>query len=458
MKKTLAFLTMISLGGAAFASGALAQQRANSLDELLEQVKNGSVVENREHRQREAEFLRAKNNQAQLLRKAKQAKVNEEHRSKRLEKSFENNETELARLEALLASRLGTLGELFGVVRQVAGDTKGVTDASIVTAQFPGRGEFLGGLAQKKELPEVAELEKLWFELMREMTETGKVVRFPATVVALNGSQVDQEVVRIGAFNTVADGKYLQFLAESGKLAELPRQPQSRFLDWAAELGGANSGVVGFGIDPSRGSILSLLIEKPNLMERVQQGGLVGYVILLLGAVGVALVIFLMFSLYSEGRKVTAQSRQPGSPNENNSLGRVLAAYDQNRNVDVETLELKLDEAILRELPKLERGLSTVKVISVVAPLLGLLGTVTGMIATFQAITLFGTGDPKLMAGGISQALMTTVLGLVVAIPTVLLHSLVSGRSKKIVHILEEQSAGLIAVHAEEQEGHASTR
>jgi biopolymer transport protein ExbB len=119
--------------------------------------------------------------------------------------------------------------------------------------------------------------------------------------------------------------------------------------------------------------------------------------------------------------------------------------------VDVETLELKLDEAILKNTPALERFLTMIKVLAVVAPLLGLLGTVTGMINTFQAITLFGTGDPKLMANGISQALVTTMEGLWVAIPLTFLHALVASRSRSIINTLEEQAAGIVAVHAEKQ-------
>jgi biopolymer transport protein ExbB len=84
-----------------------------------------------------------------------------------------------------------------------------------------------------------------------------------------------------------------------------------------------------------------------------------------------------------------------------------------------------------------------------VAPLMGLLGTVTGMIQTFQVITLYGAGDPKMMAGGISQALITTVLGLVVAIPMVLIHTLVGGQSRKIINIINSQSAGIVAQHSE---------
>lgn len=114
-----------------------------------------------------------------------------------------------------------------------------------------------------------------------------------------------------------------------------------------------------------------------------------------------------------------------------------------------ETLELKLDDAVLREIPALEVRLVWLKILAAVAPLLGLLGTVTGMILTFQQITLFGTGDPKLMAGGISQALVTTVLGLIVAIPMVLLHAMLNARSKGLIQVLEEESAGLIAEQSE---------
>ncbi|MDP6673494.1 MAG: MotA/TolQ/ExbB proton channel family protein, partial [Gammaproteobacteria bacterium] len=184
--------------------------------------------------------------------------------------------------------------------------------------------------------------------------------------------------------------------------------------------------------------------------ERVQQGGLVGYLIIALGCIGLLIAFERMFVLGLASRKVTAQLNSD-SPSQDNALGRVLSVAEGNRSADTETLELKLSEAIFKEIPALNRALLFLKIISVVAPLMGLLGTVTGMINTFQAITLYGTGDPKLMAGGISQALVTTVLGLTVAIPMVLLHTLVSGRSRRIVQVLQEQSAGIIATHAEKR-------
>jgi len=235
----------------------------------------------------------------------------------------------------------------------------------------------------------------------------------------------------------------------------MPRQPdQGRFVRSVANLDDAAGGteMVNFALDPTRGQILSLLTEKPNLVERIQQGGVVGYVIIGLGILALLLAAERLITLGIASSKVSAQLKR-AEPDEGNPLGRVLKVAEKNRNKDTETLELKLGEAILQETPGLQRGILFIKLISIVAPLLGLLGTVTGMIVTFQAITLFGTGDPKLMAGGISQALVTTVLGLVVAIPTVFLHTLVNGRARRIQHVLQEQAAGVVAERSEEVGG-----
>jgi biopolymer transport protein ExbB len=422
--------------------------KAESLEQLLQQIREGSRIEEQENQAREAEFRSAQSKQKQMLAAALADEAREQKRASELEKQFEGNENALSELQETLKNRLGTLGELFGVVRQTAGDARSRVENSIISAQLPGRDKFLSKLAQSRELPSIDDLRKLWLTLQEEMTEQGRVVAFKAPVIEVGGKEVEREVVRIGPFNAISNGAYLQYLPDNGKLAELARQPASRYLNTAASFENAHEGLQRVAIDPTRGTILSMLIQAPDFEERVQQGGTIGYVTIVLGAIGLLVALYRLVGLGIAGRKIRGQEAQ-SEARKDNALGRILAVYQANRATDVETLELRLDEAILKETSGLQRGATLVKVLSVVAPLLGLLGTVTGMILTFQQITLFGTGDPKVMAGGISQALVTTVIGLVVAIPLTLLHSLISDRSRTLVQILEEHSVGMVAEQAE---------
>ena len=449
-------LTFLAAAALTIAVPADVQAQARSLDDLLRLVEQGRARDNQEAQQREQRFRSAQAEQQGLLRDARNRRTAEERRSEQLENTFDENELTIAEVTEQLNNRLGSLKELFGVLQQVSGDARGLFDNSLTNIEYPERSNFLTALAQKMgstaELASIEEIERLWFELQREATELGKIKRLSnVSVINKDGQEEAATIVRIGGFNVVADGRYLSYNPDTKSVSELQRQPeQGRFINSTGDLVAANDGLVRFGIDPTRGQILATLVDQPNLTERVQQGGLVGYVIIALGILGLLIALERLIVLGIAGSKVNAQLKTE-TPNDNNALGRVLMAYHDNKTVDTETLELKLGEAILKETPALQRSLLFLKIISVVAPLMGLLGTVTGMIKTFQAITLFGTGDPKLMAGGISQALVTTVLGLTVAIPTVLLHTLVSGRSKRIVQVLQEQSAGIVAEHSEKQ-------
>jgi biopolymer transport protein ExbB len=338
-------------------------------------------------------------------------------------------------------------------LQTVSGDATGRFKESLTNIQYPDRGKFLTGLGSKmagaSELASIEDIERLWYELQREVSESGKVVKFPRDVTMADGEIVNTDVVRVGVFNIVYDGGFLKYDSSTGSVSELQRQPeQGRYTNSAEDMLDATSGPVTFAVDVTRGGILSLLVETPTLMEQVDAGGIVGYSILALGLIGLLMAIWRWIGLSNASRKVAAQLKSD-SANTDNPLGRVIAAYESNRNADTETIELKLSEAALKEMPGLTKGLLFIKVISVVAPLMGLLGTVTGMIKTFQVITLYGAGDPKMMAGGISQALVTTVEGLVVAIPMVLIHTLVSGQSRKIINIITSQSAGIVAQHSE---------
>ena len=444
---------LIILIGCLITTPLFAQQSALTIDQLLENVEQGKINDNSENKKREAEFRQKRDQQESLLSEADSTKVNEENRSTQLEAIFEENEAELNILQDTLTERLGALKELFGVMQQVAGDARTRFDNSLTNVQYPDRSPFLEDLAKKigsnSKLPSIDEIERLWYELQREMTESGKVVKFTTDVIDTNGSKQSTEVVRVGSFNIVADGKYLTYSPETGNVTEIPRQPEGRrYTSSTSNVFDAGDEKVSFGIDPTLGGVLASLVARPNLMERVQQGGIVGYLVLLLGAFGVGIAIQRLYILIDVDKKVTAQLNSDVISTDN-ALGRVLSVYEENKSVDTDTLELKMAEAVFKETPELNKGLLIIKVISVVAPLMGLLGTVTGMINTFQAITLYGTGDPKLMAGGISQALVTTVLGLTVAIPTTLLHTIVSGRSRRVSQIIQEQGAGIIASHSE---------
>jgi biopolymer transport protein ExbB len=280
------------------------------------------------------------------------------------------------------------------------------------------------------------------------MTQSAKVHKFSREIVIANGEKRTEDVIRVGGFNLVAQGKYLDYIDNTGSVAELIRQPSSRYLSSAEALSSASTEIVPFALDPTGGSILSLLVQAPDLQERVDQGGVVGYVILAIGLIGLLIAIERFITLFLVANKVNRQLKADVASSDN-PLGRVMLVKNKNMNADMETLERKLSERILKEVPVLTTRLTFIKIISVVAPLIGLLGTVTGMINTFQAITLFGTGDPKLMAGGISQALVTTVLGLVVAIPMVFISTILATRSRSNINILQQQSAGIIAEQAE---------
>ena len=453
---TLAFTAQAVAQEAAEGSEAAAEAampdnkpEAKSLDELLEEVKNGTRAERAENKRREEAFKAARDNQAKLVKDAEAALARAEARSQELETKYSENETLLADLDTQLQNRLGNLGELFGVVRQVSGDARTNVEESITSTQLgKDRADFLLELGKSKKLPAIGDLERLWYELHREMTESGKVVRFDAPVRTPEGSEETRAVIRVGTFNAVSNGTYVVYDNDTQGLKELAKQPPARFLGVIPEFEGATSGVATVALDPSRGQILSLLVDTKTLAEQIPLGGAVGYTIIGLGILAALIAVWRYIVLALTSRQVVSTQKNPVA-SDGNPLSRVLQVYEQHADADPETLELKLDEQIMRETAKLERFIWLIKVVSVVAPLMGLLGTVTGMIATFQMITLFGTGDPKMMAGGISEALVTTMLGLMTAIPLVLLHALVANSSKRVVDILEEQSTGLVATRAE---------
>ena len=460
MKKYLSILFVLSLTFNGFVFAQEEQEEGNEIstvEALLNLVKQGKTQEQSENSEREARFMANKNKQAEILAAEKRELARQERIADQLEAEYKKNEEILRVKEEAYQKELGSLVELFGHLQSSAGEAAVQFSGSLTSGQYgQDRVAFLNDLTTKMsettELPSIREIEGLWYELQREMVASGQVVSYETTVVDVDGESSQCMVTRIGLFNAVCDGKYLEYAAASGQYAFLPRQPAGRYTKTAKNIGNAEVGEqIKFGVDPTGptgGSLLANLIQTPSLAERAAQGREVGYAIIFVGLIGIILAFWKLWSLFVLGKAVKAQSGSK-TLDVRNPLGRVLKVGEDNFKKDIDTLELKLAEAIMAERPSIERGISAVRIISVVAPLAGLLGTVTGMIVTFQMITLYGTGDPKLMAGGISQALVTTVLGLLVAIPTTLLHSFTASSAKGIINVLEEQSTGLLAERAE---------
>ena len=412
-----------------------AQAQDANLDNLLKEVQSFTRADQQQDQARVNDFNQSKAQQQADLTAAQQRLQQAEAHQNTLKTLFDQQEDQLSELETLLKQRTGQLGEVFGVVKEQSGELKELLHQSLVNAQYPEREDSLA-FAGSKAIPGMDKLQTLWFQLQHEMTHSGKITRFETQVADTNGQFTQQQVVRIGVFNAInSQGQFLNWNPQQQQLSVLAGQPdQQAQLNAKAFAQGQGDHAL---VDISSGQLLSLLGQKPTLEQQVHKGGYVGYIILALGVLGLLTAAWKLLALTITRVKIRGQLKN-SEPQANNPLGRILHAC-QGR-YTLEQLHNRLDEALLKELPKLESGQSILKLLAAAAPLLGLLGTVTGMIGTFQSITLFGTSDPKLMASGISQALITTVFGLIVALPMLFCHGLLSSQSRNLLMLLQEKS------------------
>ena len=415
-----------------------------NLETLLESVKNESNKELKEEKQRLQEFIDDKNQQAILLNMSKKELSLAEKKTKELKKIIEENELILVEKENELSAKAANLGEMFGSVRQTSADFLTNFQNSLTASQDLNKEDVFTKFANSKKLPNINELTTFWHSMLDEIIQSGNISQYDANIILNNGEKVNEEVTRVGLFAAVSNGHYLTYSQDMKSLVELSVQPNNSILDEAHHFEKAND-ITNITIDPTRGTLFEMLENNPTIMDRVNQGGVVGYIILVLGGLGLLFAFFKMIVLNIYSVKIKSQMKKLDTPNTSNSLGKIADIFYKNVDDSINDLEIKIAEAILKETNKIKKGQSFVKLLAAVTPLLGLLGTVTGMIATFQAITLFGTGDPKLMAGGISTALITTVLGLVTAIPLLFAYTYISSKAEELVSILEEQSIGLLA-------------
>ncbi|MEZ8828489.1 MotA/TolQ/ExbB proton channel family protein [Vibrio cyclitrophicus] len=440
LKPLAALLCITSLSFSAFSA-------SDSTAQLVNKAKSENRTQASHNVVREADFKKTEQELKAIKAELEAKRTSVQNATDVLTQTFSDNENKLARLEEKLRLETGSLGELFGVVRQNAkelGAELSSTVNSVVRAEHTAT---VDQIIDAKSLPSMPQLSGLWMSMVEQIQASSELSKSQIAFINGEGNTQSVDAYRLGSIGLVTDQGYVSWNTQREDAIAYLKQP-SNGPTLASLSSLANGDISNVVVDPSRGFMLEQLALTPSLTDRLQAGGVVGKVILGLLAIGLIIALVRGISLVIARQKIRAQLKNPEQAGDN-PLGRVLAVYNKEQNQTVEALELRLLEAVVDEQTHLEKGLSMLKLLAALAPMLGLLGTVTGMIETFQVITQFGNGDPKVMAGGISMALVTTVLGLVAAMPLLLAHNILSSQAENIRNILEKQGIGLVAEQAE---------
>ena len=383
------------------------------------------------------------------------------------EKRLEAIREERLELERTIRAHTGHMKELDAVLRDFARDFSGLAERSPYSAEDPERLVTLKDFLNKEKVLGIKDIRTLVALAFKDMAASSQIIRRKGAIVDRQGREVESEIIRLGNLTAIyhenGNVGYLNMSPASGRLlaAASPgwgvRRNLKTYFDGDADA---------VYMDISGGAAVKQLSRRTTFWEQIQSGGLLIWPILFVGLVAAILVLERLFFLGRvsqntdklmthvtelveagdyKGAMDTAKS-QSGRP-----TGNVLKAGLEQQGQPRDIIESSLAEAILKETPRLERFLPALKVLAAIAPLLGLLGTVTGMINTFHVITVYGTGDPRLMAGGISEALITTQLGLAVAIPILVITALLGRKASRIASDMEEKAMALIAALLKDQ-------
>ena len=440
LKPLAALLCITSISFSAFSA-------SDSTAQLVNKAKSENRTQASHNVVREADFKKTEQELKAIKAQLEAKRTSVQNATDVLTKTFSDNENKLARLEEKLRLETGSLGELFGVVRQNAKELGAELSSTVNSVDRAEHTATVEQIIDAKSLPSMPQLSGLWMSMVEQIQASSELSKSQIAFINGEGNTQNVDAYRLGSIGLVTDQGYVSWNTQREDAIAYLKQPENGpTLTSLSSL--ANGEVANVVVDPSRGFMLEQLALTPSLTDRLQAGGVVGKVILGLLAIGLIIALVRGVSLSIARQKIRAQLKNPEQAGDN-PLGRVLAVYNKEQNQTVEALELRLLEAVVDEQTHLEKGLSMLKLLAALAPMLGLLGTVTGMIETFQVITQFGNGDPKVMAGGISMALVTTVLGLVAAMPLLLAHNILSTQAENIRNILEKQGIGLVAEQAE---------
>ena len=402
-------------------------ERVEKIQDLIDRVEKNRAELSSIDKERLDQFIKKVADRRFLLSKAKKQLADEEARNQRLENLFEANEIKLSELETELNIKLGVLGELFGVARQMAGELQADSESAYNFSEYPERTDTLNEIGKIK-VHSLKNLEDLWSLHLNEINSSGEVKEISANIINSSGDIEETRLVRYGPFNMVENRSFVKTDIANNAFSVLQKQPErSLRRNFRSHYRSDDYSVAP--IDPTRGFLLSLYLDKPSTFERIAQGKLIGFIIVVIGISGLIFASYRYYSLYKYSRTIS-------SNDDNDVFNKIESISDST--IDVEAFERECDEILLAVNGNLSFGVNWIKFLAAVAPLLGLLGTVIGMIETFQAITVFGTGDPKQMAGGISQALVTTMLGLIFAAPLLAMYTLLSEKVSGILQEIEE--------------------
>lgn len=451
MKQTLLLMVMLLIAGAAFGEDLrIASQKAKADYEA-------ALAEAQKSKQLILEDKKLLETEIERTRSGITALESEMAEMKRV--LSELKATETAQTQRQSEEQMD-MREYTGVVREVARDLESILSQSLFTAQRPDRLDRLTPALARDRFPGIAEIDSISELFFEEMALSGEVDLRSGTFIDPGGAETTGEILTIGNFSAVyqKDGKtgFLRYGEGSKRFFALSTRPpwlMRRNLN--QYIRGDSEEIY---LDFSKGAALRQIAHRSSIYDKIKKGGPIVWPIL---GIGLLALIIALERIVFLNRVHANTDRLMGTVNQLAAQGdwagcdavlkhekgkpvyNVLRAGLQAVNEKRETLESVLQEAILKELPRLERFLSALNIMGAVAPLLGLLGTVTGMIATFHVITLYGAGDPRMMSGGISEALVTTMLGLSVAIPIMLVHTFLRRQVEHIIGDMEEKAVAL---------------